>query len=400
MDVHYSKQDIKTSLVKNYHNVQLYDNSLCNFISFIFAITSIIFIITAYSLPFLVINVSGLTNSVFIFDCISVLSNNSYYLSVFIYIVTLIFPLFVVLLIFFSYLSVLLNKKFSFVLKTLKFYHFLVNWSMLDVYMMGVLVALIKITSLTEVLYEYGFWCFLLSSIFFTLSIQTFNIKKIWNFYKPSDNTQKHLNLNNNEINQDFKECDHCGLTIPLSENKCPRCYTTLFIKSSKQKTIAILLAAIFFYLPANIYPIMITSYLGASTPSNILDGVVTLWNMDSYFVALVIFIASICIPVLKMILICYLCFVSKKITQKKQSKRHINIYKFVEFIGKWSMIDIFVVGIMSAIVQVENIMTISPGEAVIPFTIVVILTMISAQFFEPKLLLVQKKDKDKANVI
>ncbi|MDT0594918.1 paraquat-inducible protein A [Glaciecola petra] len=182
--------------------------------------------------------------------------------------------------------------------------------------------------------------------------------------------------------------CRTCHFVTDLDSQYCPRCSDRLYLRypNSVQRTLAIVLTAILFYIPANIYPIMTTTLLGDATPSTIISGVLLFIEHGSYFVAFVIFSASVLIPLAKMIIILWLCYNTSRST--KLSKNELTfLYRVTEFIGKWSMIDIFVVAILVALVQFAGIMVIEPGMAARAFAIVVILTMIAAHQFDVRLI-------------
>lgn len=130
----------------------------------------------------------------------------------------------------------------------------------------------------------------------------------------------------------------------------------------------------------------MSTTLLGQETASTIIGGVILFFGHGSYFVAAVIFTASIIIPIAKMLVIIWLCYCVKypSIVQHQELS---HMYQIVEFIGKWSMIDVFVVAILVALVQISGIMSIHPGFAAQAFAIVVILTMLAAQQFDIRLI-------------
>ena len=169
---------------------------------------------------------------------------------------------------------------------------------MIDVFILGVLVSLIKLTALVEVEFHSGF---ILSGIFSVMMIWLYTKVKpqdIWNKVK-SANIDIVPGISGKK--QNLLLCRHCSFVYDSRfYKKCPRCGHIKQIRNYDcyQKAAALLLSAIILYFPSNLYPIMFTSYLGNETGSNILEGVVTLWQMDSYFVACVIFLASICIPV------------------------------------------------------------------------------------------------------
>ncbi|MEH6444876.1 MAG: paraquat-inducible protein A [Oceanospirillaceae bacterium] len=182
--------------------------------------------------------------------------------------------------------------------------------------------------------------------------------------------------------------CNVCHGLSDSGEEYCLDCGSKLAvrIKHSVQKTLALLIASVIFYIPANLYPIMQTKVLGSTLENSILSGVLLFLEEGAYFVAGVIFVASIIIPITKMLAIYWLC---RSVMSSKPIKRQelTKLYALTEFIGKWSMIDVFVVAILVALIQVGNLMTITPGLAAASFAIVVILTMCSAQCFDSRLL-------------
>lgn len=182
--------------------------------------------------------------------------------------------------------------------------------------------------------------------------------------------------------------CHTCGKVSPESLGKCPRCGTHLHIRkpNSIQRTIALMIAAGLLYIPAQVLPIMTVVELGDSTENTIVGGMMTFWRSGAYPIALVIFTASILIPLLKIIALTWLCLAA---TGKLHPSPAMlgKIYWFTELLGRWSMIDIFVVGILVALVQLGNYMTITPGPGALAFAGVVVLTMFAAMSFEPRLL-------------
>jgi paraquat-inducible protein A len=182
--------------------------------------------------------------------------------------------------------------------------------------------------------------------------------------------------------------CRTCHNVAPVTLGHCPRCDDRLYLRkpNSIQRTLALIITAMLFYIPANIYPIMSTTLLGEATPSTIFSGVVLFLEHGSYFVAFVIFAASVLIPLAKMLVILWLCYTTARHSRLSRSEL-TKLYQITEFVGKWSMIDIFVVAILVALVQVTGIMMIEPGIAARAFAIVVILTMLAAHQFDVRLI-------------
>lgn len=181
--------------------------------------------------------------------------------------------------------------------------------------------------------------------------------------------------------------CAECGHVFPIGTEACAVCGTRLVSRdmASLQRVWAWLFAGIVVYIPANVYPMLRTSTLGTTQESTIVGGVVDLIDHGSIGVALIVFVASVIIPVSKFIAIAYLAIrVQRGLPGTVQ---HFHLYEFVEFIGRWSMIDVFVVAILSALVQLNFVATINPGIAAVSFALSVAFTMISANSFDPKLI-------------
>ena len=139
-------------------------------------------------------------------------------------------------------------------------------------------------------------------------------------------------------------------------------------------------------FIPANIYPMLITRTLIESSESTILGGVVELIQYGSYGIAAVVFVASIMIPIGKFIAVAYLAITVQRRSRINMHNR-LHLYEVVEFIGRWSMIDVFVVAILSALVQLNAVATINPGIAAVSFALSVIFTMLAAQSFDSRLI-------------
>ncbi len=152
------------------------------------------------------------------------------------------------------------------------------------------------------------------------------------------------------------------------------------------QKTWAWLTTAAILYFPANFLPITYTLHLGREIESTILGGVVLLWEHGDEPIALIIFIASVLVPLGKIIVLTWMCL-SVHLGSRFALRQKTRLYRVMEYTGRWSMIDVFVVGILVALVQVGNILTIRPGVAAVAFAGVVVTTMLASLSFDPRLL-------------
>jgi paraquat-inducible protein A len=183
--------------------------------------------------------------------------------------------------------------------------------------------------------------------------------------------------------------CPTCGLLgSPGDDHACRRCGTVLHCRKpdSIQRSWALLIAAYALYLPANLLPIMETRSLFGEQQDTIMSGVVYLWSSGSWVLALVVFIASVAVPLLKMLSLTVLL-----VGVQRRSHRHplqrTRLYRFLELIGRWSMLDVYVVTILVALVQVQSLATIRPGVGVVAFAAVVVLSMLATMAFEPRLI-------------
>jgi len=182
--------------------------------------------------------------------------------------------------------------------------------------------------------------------------------------------------------------CHICLKLSPAELHECPLCGATLHLRmtNSLQKTMALVITAIVLYIPANVLPIMTTTQLGTPVDSTILGGVVLLIDMGSFPIAAVIFIASVMVPTGKLVAIIWLCW-SVASGQTQSMQQRTRLYRVTEFVGKWSMTDVFVVTILVALVHIGGLLTITAGPAAIAFGGVVVTTMLAAESFDPRLI-------------
>lgn len=180
--------------------------------------------------------------------------------------------------------------------------------------------------------------------------------------------------------------CTRCGRVHDLGVPMCTRCGSQLESRDALalQKVWAWWFAGLIAYIPANIYPMLRMTQLGRPNESSIMGGVIDLMHHGDLWVAFVVFFASIIIPIGKFIAIGYLAWSVKKGVRTRDIGR-LHMYEIVEFIGRWSMIDVFVVAILTALLQMDFLVTVSPGIAAFSFTVSVVCTMISAQSFDPR---------------
>lgn len=187
--------------------------------------------------------------------------------------------------------------------------------------------------------------------------------------------------------------CHTCGkLAFDVGhdgyEEHCPRCRAHMHMRAtnSLSRTWALLITAAILYIPANIMPIMTVTYFGSGQPDTIMSGVITLLQHGSYPVAAVIFIASILVPVLKMVALLIL-LLSVQLKWVLDDRQRTRMYRAVELVGRWSMLDIFVIALLVALVSFGSIAQIVSGPGASAFGSVVVLTMLAATTFDARLI-------------
>jgi paraquat-inducible protein A len=194
-------------------------------------------------------------------------------------------------------------------------------------------------------------------------------------------------------IEADILSCPNCHELIKSEESVnsiaiCPRCGEEVSIRKidSLQNTFALVIASIIFYIPANMLPMMRVETFAGASADTIISGVIYFIETGSYLIAFVIFVASIIVPIAKIIILLYLLYSAKyhtHLTKKQKTK----LYRLTELIGRWSMVDVYVVGIMVALVHFGGLSEIKADMGANFFLIVVVLTMLAAHEFDPRLI-------------
>ncbi|WP_407940887.1 paraquat-inducible protein A [Mesobaculum littorinae] len=182
--------------------------------------------------------------------------------------------------------------------------------------------------------------------------------------------------------------CRRCAKVWPAGTERCGRCGSHLHSRKpgSLSQVWAWWIAGFICYIPANLYPMLKTRMLFDVTDATIIAGALELAHHGSVFIAIIILIASVLIPLAKFGAIALLALGVGRQTRIGPGRRHV-LYELVEYIGRWSMIDVFVVAILTALVQLHSVASITPGPAAIAFALSVIFTMLSAQAFDPRLI-------------
>ncbi|WP_338581033.1 paraquat-inducible protein A [Pseudomonas sp. MAG733B] len=195
--------------------------------------------------------------------------------------------------------------------------------------------------------------------------------------------------------------CHSCGLACDMTSqpHECERCGAPLHRRktNSLTRTWAYMITALVFYVPANLLPVMNTKMVGNGADSTIISGVLEFWEAGAWDIALIIFIASIAVPGIKFVAITLLLVTVQRDSEWARKERS-KLYRFVEVIGYWSMLDVIVVALVASLVKFQALADIEPRAGILFFGLVVVFTMLSAMSFDPRLIWDREAERDKPN--
>ncbi|QPG04760.1 paraquat-inducible protein A [Salinimonas marina] len=329
-----------------------------------FAASGLFFLLLSLPFNFLIFKSNGQQHSINITDTLNVLIAKDYLsLAIITALAILVIPAIVMFGIGSLSLFCIRNRRWRGARAMYTTVNQLARWSMAEVFMVGTLVSLIKITSLAEVSYGMSFYAFIGFAVCLTLAL---------------------VNYDKNRL----------GLWLYRGHLPKPKTLSRARASVSLQRTWALLLVAALLYIPANTLPIMHTELFGRSEPNTIIGGVISLWQSGSYPVAIVILVASVVVPVAKIAILAWLNFtVQHRFTGRRRTR--VKFYRFTEAIGRWSMIDVFVVAILVGLIQLGSTISVYPGPAALAFCAVVFVTMVAAITFDSRLIWIDRKNID-----
>lgn len=317
------------------------------------SLSALLLLVLSLSFSFLSFDINGMKTSITLMSVIATLADQAYLgLAALILTVSILLPAGVILLLLVWTLAI----KFEFGLHAtqtqIKWCFIFLKWCMPEVFIVSALVSMVKLVTMAEVGLGPAFYFYGAFIVVFMWALQ------------PLDRHQVELALLQR------------ASTAPKP----------LHTQQSLQWTWALLATSVLLYLPANLLPIMTTRFLGEDSPSTIVAGVITLWQNKSYFIAIVIFLASVLVPIFKILALAYLSYSVQSPYAYSVKQRYL-LYRITEFMGRWSMIDVFVVAILAGLVRLGSTMSVYPGPAVVAFCAVVILTMLAAMSFDSRML-------------
>ncbi len=368
------------------------------------AFTSLVLFIVSNIYPFLAMRIgSFLQETNLITGIVNLYNQGMPVLALLVLLTVVILPLFQIA----GLLYIFLPLKLGFVSwKTAEIFRamrYLQAWTMMEIYMLGILIAMIKLAKMAAIIPGLASVTFFLLICVLAAATSGLNPEDIWKRIPiKKDRSKKDINqIDNNKADNkraDNKKettlvgCHSCSLLsrLPVDDHHytCPRCNAPLHFRKtdSLNRTWALLIAAVILYFPANIFPITITGAIGHEQADTIISGVIYFLFSGSWHIAIVIFVASVIVPLMKMIIFFYLLISVNKKSIKKPEDR-TRLYHITEAVGRWSMVDVYVVTILVSLVKLGFLADIAAGPGAGYFAGVVVITMLAAESFDPRLI-------------
>lgn len=356
------------------------------------AIAALILMLLVYSLPFITVRMTGMFTQLTLPEMVfTLLADDWGFLGIIMSLLTFGAPIVFLFASIYVYTGLLRQHRRPYFLTIARLLTRLGEWIMVDVFFISMLVAYIKIQSVTQISFGAAFW--LMPFLAILLLRTSIAVPSHWMYYQ----IHKYNNSPLFQAALDTVCCTRCLYFRPKDESSCGICGSELFNRRPYSLNISfnLLLAAMILYIPANFLPIMISENPMKSESSTIMSGIIYMWNDGDKLIALIIFSASIAVPTLKILSMLSLLF-SARFRLLLPINWLSHQYRITEAVGRWSMIDIFVIIIMMSTFHTP-IARVTPGPAAIYFCMVVILTMLSAHFFDVRLL--WDKDQHDAKV-
>ncbi|MGW8193342.1 MAG: PqiA/YebS family transporter subunit [Desulforhopalus sp.] len=272
-------------------------------------------------------------------------------------------------------------------------YLHLEEWAMVEVYLLGIMITIIKMHNSSDIVYHSGFFCFFIL-VLITLSTATVLDKHLfWQRIAgdiPQGRDMPVAVPSGTGAERNLILCHICQKLSPssLEGQGCPRCGEPLHLRApgAVGRTWALIITGAIFLAPANLLPIMQIDFLGIPDRSTILDGIIHFFQNGSYFIGLIIFTASVLVPVFKIVGLSIL-LLARRPCNPALLRQKAKMYRFIAFIGRWSMLDIFVIALLTVLVDYGFFTSIHAAPAATYFCIVVAATMFAAITYDPRIM-------------
>lgn len=352
-------------------------------------LAALVALVIALSFEFISFETSGITHSIVLGDTALALFHYDYmFLGGLVLATTVLLPAIYLLIILYLDTGLALGRELPGSGALASILRPISPWIMSDVFIVGVLVSLVKIVTLADIEIGPSFVAFCAYAVLMLRAISGFDPELLWDKIAGQTSAPAGVQPGRCAQEQGITDCVACGALFDYAKSpRCPRCQRKHrgHNLDRLQVTWALLVTATMLLLPANILPILNTTSFGNSEPQTIIGGAWYLAHNGSLPIAVVIFVASIVIPIVKILSLSWLCLQARN---PKTENLHdkMQLYRVTEGIGRWSMIDVYVVAVLAALVQAGIFMTITPGPAAVYFASAVVVTMVAAMTFDTRL--------------
>jgi len=351
------------------------------------ALAGLVFFVIANVCPFLSLKLEGqIRETTLITGIMGFYGQGMYALSFLVLLTSIVFPLVQLLGLVYLLGPIMAGGAPPHAARLFRLLGHLRPWSMTDVFMLAILVAMIKLAKMADIVPGPALWAFMalifiLVAAFFWLNPEDVWKRIPWQFIGSEETDPGALAV-----------CHTCSLTHPLLRGKgsdhCPRCGALRHGGKSQsiQRTWALVIAAVVLYVPANLLPVTITGMLGSEKADTIMSGVIYFMLSGSWHIALIIFVASVLIPLMKLMILIYLLLSVQFCSRWKPGDR-TRLYRFTEAVGRWSMVDVYVVTVLVALVKLGPLADVAAGSGAVYFAGVVVITMFAAESFDSRMI-------------
>jgi paraquat-inducible protein A len=359
--------------------------------AFVLYLTALLLLLIANAFPFLTLKVQGqVQSSHLISGAIDLYRQGMWEIAIAVLLFVVVFPLFKIVIGLVVVGPLTFGRTIPGSHAVYRMFDALHPWAMTEIFLLGVLVAYTKLIDFATVELGPSLIAFVGLILAMIAADSAVDPHDIWERLRRAPRVPAPDARERREL----VGCHTCQLvcrpSASSSEKKahCPRCGSPLHRRkpNSIDKTWALLITSALLYVPANVYPVMTLAALGRGEPSTIIGGVKELVAAKMWPLAAIVFVASILVPMLKMVFLGYLLISVRRRSHWRLKDRTL-IYRIVEAVGRWSMVDVFVVSVLVALVQLGSIANITPNVGILAFASVVVLTMIAASVFDPRLM-------------
>lgn len=310
-----------------------------------------------------------------------------------VFLTSVLFPFLTILGMLYLLLPLRFGRRPPWVSTVWRFVRTLSPWSLIGVFMLGVLVSVVKLQDMATIVPGVAVYAFIGLLVVATAAAASFDPAAIWPRIGPIPAAAHEIPHNTSAAELGFASCPTCDLLVerPAAGRPwtCPRCGSAvhgLHVQESITRTWALLATAALLLIPANLYPVMTVTRLGMGEPNTILSGVMHLIQEGAWPLGLLVLFASFVVPVSKLVALAFLLITVQRGSVWRLRDR-TRIYRMTEVVGAWSMVDIFLVGILVALVRMDGVATVYPGIGASFFGAAVVVTLMAAHAFDPRLL-------------